>query len=131
MAPTGDWETRIGRRLRLRDLHVFFAVVEAGSMAKAAAHLRITQPAITKVIGDLESAFGVRLFDRSSHGVELTMYGRALLKCGAAVFDEIKQGIKSIEYLADPTSGEIRIGCQVSITATTLPGVIEQFGRQY
>ena len=94
-----DWDNRIGRRLRLRDLHVFFAVVQAGSMAKAAAHLRIKQPSVSKAIGDLEATLGVRLFDRSPQGVEPTMYGRALIKCGTVVFDELKQGIRTIEVL--------------------------------
>jgi len=54
-----DWHDHIGRRLRLRDLRVFFAVVECGSMAKAAALFRITQPAVSQVIVDLECALGV------------------------------------------------------------------------
>ena len=53
-----DWESRIGRRLRLRDLHILFAVADCGSMAKAAARLRVTQPAVSKAIGDLEAGHG-------------------------------------------------------------------------
>ena len=132
MARTVDWESRIGRRLRLRDLHIFFAVVRSGSMAKAAAHLRVTQPSVSKAIGDLEAALGVRLFDRSAQGVAPTMYGSALVKCGSAVFDELRQGIRSIEFLADPTSGELRIGCLAAINATMiLPTVIQRFGQEY
>src|SRR5947209_13353162 len=111
MVTTVDWESLIGRRLRLRDLHVFFAVVQSGSMAKAATHLRVSQPAVSKAIGALEAVLGVRLFDRSTQGVIPTMYGEALLKCGSTVFDELRQGIRTIEFLADPTSGEVRIGC--------------------
>jgi DNA-binding transcriptional LysR family regulator len=72
--------TGIGRRLRFRDLQVFFTVVQCGSMARAAVELGITQPAVSGVVADLEHAFGVRLFDRSNQGVEPTVYGRALLK---------------------------------------------------
>jgi len=132
MARIVDWESRIGRRLRLRDLHVFFAVVQSGSMAKAATQLRVTQPSVSKAIGDLEAALSVRLFDRSSQGVEPTLYGQALIKCGAAVFDELKQGIRHIEFLADPTSGELRIGCLAAITATMIiPTIIERFGQAH
>ena len=49
-----DWETRIGRRLKLRDLHILGAVVQRGSMAKAARHLSMTQPAISNAIASLE-----------------------------------------------------------------------------
>jgi DNA-binding transcriptional LysR family regulator len=129
MTKTVDWESRIGRRLRLRDLHIFFAVVQSGSMAKAATRLRVTQPAVSKAISDLEAALGVRLFDRSTQGVEPTMYGGALLKCGAAVFDELRQGIRNIEFLADPAAGELKIGCPESIAAF-LSSIIESFSRQ-
>src|SRR5690348_15745116 len=104
-------ENRIGRRLRFRDLQVFFAVVQCGSMAKAASELGVTQPAVSEVVAGLEHAFGVRLFDRGPQGVEPTIYARALLKRGVAAFDELRQGIRDIEFLADPTRGEVRIGC--------------------
>src|SRR5262245_22842062 len=132
MARAIDWEGRIGRRLRLRDLHVFFAVVQSGSMAKAAVQLRITQPSVSKAVGDLEAALGVRLFDRSTQGVTPTMYGSALLKCGSVVFDELKQGIRHIEFLADPTAGELRIGCLGAVTASMIiPTAVERFRQQY
>jgi DNA-binding transcriptional LysR family regulator len=77
-----DWEAQIGRRLRLRDLHAFFTVVHCGSMAKAAVQLGVSQPAVSKVVADLEHALGVRLLDRNRRGVEPTIYGQALLKRG-------------------------------------------------
>jgi DNA-binding transcriptional LysR family regulator len=131
MARAIDWESRIGRRLRLRDLHVFFAVAECGSMAQAGTRLRVTQPAISKAIGDLEAAIGVRLLDRSPHGVTPTVYGQALLKCGLAVFDELRQGIRNIEHLADPAAGELRVGCQETLATLVIAPVIEQFETKY
>ena len=130
MTKISDWETHIGRRLRLRDLHVFFTVVQLGSMAKAAAQLRVTQPAISQVIADLEHALGVRLLERSPRGVEPTIYGNALLKGGATAFDNLKQTIKEIEFLADPTVGEVRLGCPETVAAL-LPPMVEQFSRRY
>jgi DNA-binding transcriptional LysR family regulator len=125
-----DWESQIGRRLKLRDLHVFFTVVERGSMAKAAQHLGVSQPTVSQVIADLEHALGVRLLDRSPQGVEPTVYGGALLKRSVAAFDELKQGVKDIEYLSDPTSGELRIGCPEAI-ATILPPIMDAFSEQF
>ena len=93
---------RIGRRMKLQDLHVLMTVVQAGSMGKAARHLNTTQPAISRSIADLEHALGVRLLDRHRQGVEPTDYGRALLDGGVAVFDDLRQGVKNIEFLADP-----------------------------
>jgi DNA-binding transcriptional LysR family regulator len=126
-----DWENQLGRRLKLRDLHVFFAVADGGSMAKAAAKLGVSAPTVSEVIADLEHALGVKLFDRSPYGVETTIYGKALLRRGLIAFDELKQGIREIEYLTDPTAGELRIGCTESISAAMLPLIIDRFAEQY
>src|SRR5216684_1178902 len=101
-----QWSDRIGRRLKPRDLHVFLAVAEQGNMAKAAERLAISRPVVSKTIADLEHVLGVRLLDRTSHGVEPTLYGRALLKRSVAVFDELKQSVTDIASLGDPNSGE-------------------------
>ena len=111
MARKIDWESQIGRRLKLRDLHAFLTAVQRGSMSKAARQLGVSQPAVSDAIADLEQALGVRLLDRRPQGIEPTMYGDALLRRSAAVFDELKQCIRDIEFLGDPTAGELRIGC--------------------
>ena len=126
-----NWDEQIGRRLKLRDLDTYFTVVRGGSMAKAAEHLHVSQPAISKTISDLEHTLGVRLLDRTRRGVEPTIYGEALLKRGLIAFDELKQGIKDIELLIDPTAGELRIGCADSIAATILKPMIERFATSY
>lgn len=125
-----DWADRIGRRIKLRDLHVLLAVAECGGMAKAAERLAITHPVVSKTISDLEGTLGVRLFDRSARGVELTAYGQALLDSGAAVFDELRQGLRRIEYLADASVGELRIGCPDIITAGVMPPLVDRFLRR-
>jgi DNA-binding transcriptional LysR family regulator len=131
MAKGVDWESRIGRRLRLRDLHVLFAVVQSGSMSGAASKLGVSQPVVSEAIADLEATVGVRLLDRGPRGVEPTLYGQALLKRGQIAFDELRQGIRDIEFLADPTVGEVRIGCPESLAAGVLPAIIDQFSRQH
>jgi DNA-binding transcriptional LysR family regulator len=117
-----DWADRIGRRVRLRDLHIVLAVAERGSMAKASVHLAISHPVVSKTISDLERTLGVQLFDRNTKGVELTAYGQALLKCGVSVFDEMRQGLKQIEFLTHPNSGDLAIGCTEIAVAGILPG---------
>jgi DNA-binding transcriptional LysR family regulator len=65
----------------------------------------------------MEYTVGVALLDRTPHGVEPTLYGRALLKWSAAVFDDLSQGVREIESLADPAAGEVRIGSHEVMTA--------------
>jgi DNA-binding transcriptional LysR family regulator len=122
---------RIGRRLKLQDLHILMAVVQAGSMGKAARRLNTAQPNISKSIADLERALGVRLLDRHRQGIEPTEYGRALLNGGAAVFDELRQTVKNIEFLADPAAGELRVGSNALLAATFTSGVIDRLSRRY
>jgi DNA-binding transcriptional LysR family regulator len=105
-----EWDDRIGRRLRLKDLHTLQIVAEVGSMAKASEHLALSQPAISKAISDMEHTLGAPLLDRSSRGVELTECGRLLVERGRVIFDEVRQGVLDIEYLTDATRGEVRIG---------------------
>ena len=126
-----DWDNRIGRRLKLRDLHILSAVVHWGSMAKAATHLSMTQPAVSDSIANLEDALRVRLLDRSSKGVEPTIYANVLLKRGVVVFDELRQGIRDIEFLANPKAGEVRVGCPEGLAAGLVPAIIDRLSRRY
>src|ERR1700680_3025212 len=126
-----QWSDRIGRRLKLRDLHIMLAVADSCSMGKAASDLAVSQPAISKAIADLEQALGVRLLDRSPQGIEPTIYRRALLKCGTTVFDDLRQGVKEIEFLADPSAGELSIGCSEPLSAGFVSVVINKLSRQY
>ena len=126
-----DWSDRIGRRIKPRDLHVFLAVAEQGNMAKAADSLAISRPVVSKTIADLEQALGVRLFDRSPQRVEPTLYGRALAKRSVAIFDELRQSVKEIEFLADPTAGELRVGCPEVMAAGLVGAAIGRLAAQH
>src|ERR1041385_5544991 len=97
-----DVTGRLERRITLRDIRILMLVAKAGSMGKAAVHLATSQSAISRSITELEEAIGVRLLDRSAAGVEPTRYGHALIKRGIAVFDELTQGLKDLQFLADP-----------------------------
>ena len=131
LAKTLDWDSRIGRRVRLRDLHILFAVVQQGSMAKAGALLGMSQSAVSQAIGAIEHALRVPLLDRTSKGVTPTIYGTALLRRGSAAFDELRLGVQEIEDLADPATGEVRIASTESIGAGILPPVIERLSQRY
>jgi DNA-binding transcriptional LysR family regulator len=106
-------------------------VVEAGSMAKAAVQLAISQPAVSRAIADMEHTLGVRLLDRSPQGVEPTEYGHALIKRGVAVFDELRQGVRDIEFMSDPGTGELRVGASAALTEGMVTTVIDRMARHY
>lgn len=126
-----EWSDRLGRRINLRDLRVLMAIADSGSMAKAAAMLRISHPAVSKTISELEGALGARLLDRSPRGAELTPSGEVLLRCGINVFDELRQGYRSLEHLADPHSGEVRLGCTEIILHSLASTVVRTFSARH
>ena len=118
------WTDQIKRRLKLRDLDVFMTVASVGGMGKAAERLNLSQPAISKAIADLEQVLGVRLLDRSRQGVEPTTYGRTLIQRSTAAFDELRHGVNDIDFLSDPSSGELRIGIVEGIAAALVAPLI-------
>jgi DNA-binding transcriptional LysR family regulator len=125
------WSDRLGRRIKLRDLHILLAVAKSGSMGKAATDLAISQPSISKAIADVEHVVGLRLFDRGPRGIEPTIYGRALLRCGTAVFDELRQGVKELDFLTNPAGGDLRFGCTETMAAGFVSAVTDRVSRQH
>jgi DNA-binding transcriptional LysR family regulator len=126
-----QWTDRIGRRVKLRDLHIFLAVAQSGSMAKAAAQLAVSQPVVSKTIAELEHALGVRLLDRTFQGVEPTAYGRAFITCGTAVFDDMRRGVQQIEFLADPTAGRLQVGTATPLVDGLIPATLDRLTARY
>ena len=131
MATAAPWNDRVRRRLKLRDVDILLAVIQTGSMGKAAASLNMSQPAVSKSIAYLEHTLGVRLVDRSRQGVEATPYGRALVKRGVAMFDELRQGVHDIAVLADPAAGEVRAGGSEGTVSGIFSPVVHRFSGQY
>jgi DNA-binding transcriptional LysR family regulator len=115
----------------LRDLHILFAVVQHGSMAKAGTVLGKSQSAVSQAIAAIEEAVGVRLLDRTPRGVEPTAYGSVLLRRGRAAFDELRLGVNEIDCMTDPSVGEVRIACAEFVSAGILPPIIDRLTIQY
>lgn len=125
-----NWEERVGRKLKLRDLHTLQVVSNVGSMAKASLELGLSQPAISKAIAEMEQALGVPLLERSSTGVEITPYGSLLVDRVRVIFDEVRQGVEDIRLLADPAQGEVRIGTTEALTVL-LADIIDRLTGKY
>lgn len=91
------------------DLYAFIAVARARSFTRAAAQLRVSQPALSYTIRELEENLGVRLLMRSTRGVSPTEAGQRLLDRLAPEFDGIEEGIRALSELRDEPMGTIRI----------------------
>jgi DNA-binding transcriptional LysR family regulator len=108
---------RLGRSLKLRDLHTLTVVAELGSMAKAAAFLSITQPAVSQAIADLERFAGIRLLDRGPRGVVLTVAGEAMVARGRQALDTLNLGMRDIAFLTDGGRGVVHVGADMAFIA--------------
>src|SRR5689334_10848727 len=95
------------------------------SMASGARQLGLTQPAVSASIANLEAVVGERLLDRGPQGVEPTVYGKALVRRGHVVYDELTQGLQEIQQLTDPTVGRVRVACPESLSTGFLATVID------
>jgi DNA-binding transcriptional LysR family regulator len=131
MTVATEWNDRVRRRIKLRDVDILLSVIQTGSMGKAAAALNMSQPAVSKAIAYLEQTLGVRLLDRSRQGVEPTPYGRALVKRGLAMFDELRQGVHDIASLTDPTVGEVRMGGSEHTISAIYAPIIHRLSKEH
>jgi len=104
---------------------------QAGTMGKAAKQLHMTQSAVSRSVAELEQSIGVQLFDRHPQGILPNAYGKALLSGGSAVFDDLRQTIKQIEFLSDPNSGQVIVGGSAMTSAGFLPAVIARIHEQH
>jgi DNA-binding transcriptional LysR family regulator len=126
-----SWNERTKRRLKLRDLDILATLIDAGSMGKAASRLNVSQPAVSKAVAELEAALGVRLVDRGRRGITPTPYGLALQKRSVAIFNDLRQSVQDIEFLSDPTTGEIRIGTTDPISVAIVSPCIDRLSRKH
>jgi DNA-binding transcriptional LysR family regulator len=131
MGASLEKNNQVERRLKLRELRILLEVSKAGTMGRAAATLSVSQPVVSKAVSELEAVLGVRLFDRTALGITPTAHGRAMINCSRAVFDELKLGVQAIEFLDDPTSGQLHIGCTEFGASGLASSVIEGLARRH
>lgn len=117
-------ERLLDGRLKLRHLVLATTIADEGSLARAAEHLHITQPVVTRGLQDLEGILGVQLFDRSSQGVTLTVYGQVFIEHARGVLAQIRQAGRTIADLASADAGTVTVGTHLAGSNVLLPRAI-------
>ncbi len=117
--------------MKLVQLNHLVAVAELGGLRRAARHLGIAQPAITRSIRDLEHELGVTLFERSATGMTLTPIGEAFVKRSTAVQLELARARDEVQQLKGVSTGTVSIGLSTAPHVSMLPMVLEPFRRRY
>lgn len=112
------------RRLRMRHLELLAALGEGGTMRGAALRLNLSQPALSKMLGELEAGFGARLFERSPQGLEANALGHAVVYRARAMLGELARGKDEVDALRTGAAGVLRLGT-LSVTAAVPRAIVE------
>ncbi len=96
--------------MNLRTLKRFLAIAELGSINKAAAHLNVSQPSLTKDLQVFEEHLGVALFTRTGRGVSLTSFGQSIFTRAKLIDAEFRKLESDARALRDVTMGEVNVG---------------------
>lgn len=115
----------------LSQYRIFYEVAKAGNISRAAKELYISQPAISKAIGKLESSLGVSLFTRNSRGVHLTDEGELLFVHTKAAFEFLDRGERELKRIREFNIGHLKIGVSNTLCRYILLPYLHQFIQQY
>src|SRR6202451_1629783 len=117
--------------MELRHLRYFLVVGELLSFTKAAAQLRVDQPALSRRIQDLEDEIGVDLLKRSPRGVALTAEGKLFLEKTRSLLKLADESVEQVRALARGQYGELHIGYAPSPTVEILPPALAAFQKAF
>lgn len=117
--------------LTISSLQYFKAVAETQNFTKAAQSLNLSQPALSRVIKNIERDLGCMLFKPKGRGSELTIYGKIYLEHVNEALDSLSAGERKIQVLTAPKSGVVRISSLYSLGVNLLPFVIKEFNSEY
>ncbi len=111
----------------LNELRAFLAVLDEGSLGKAADKMNLTQPALSRIVKRLEAAVGEPLFERHSGGMRLTAYGKALAPHAQLLCREEKIARDEMNRMRGLATGALRLGVTAGASALFIPKALEAF----
>lgn len=125
--PASTDAARLATRLRFRHLQLLLALQQGGSLRAAAQAMNLTQPALSKALGEIESAFGVPLFERTARGLTPTARGQVALHGAALLLAEL--GHVQQEVVAAEPAVSLRVGAPPFVAQGYLPPVLARLAR--
>src|SRR6218665_3488643 len=125
MGPEMDTKPdRLVRTLRLRHLELLLALAETPTMRGAAARLHLSQPAISKMLGELQRCFGARPFARSHPGIHATALGTSAAFRARAVLLELARATADVDAMQSGITAVLRVGTP-SVTAAVPAAIVQ------
>jgi LysR family transcriptional regulator, nitrogen assimilation regulatory protein len=117
--------------MELRSLHYFVRIAELGSITRAAAHLKIAQPALTRHVQRLEDELDAPLFTRANRGVRLTEAGQKLLDSAQRILRDVERAGDEIRAHKAHPSGKIILGVTSTLCPVVVPELFARMRKQY
>jgi LysR family nitrogen assimilation transcriptional regulator len=117
--------------MELRSLHYFVRIAELGSITRAAAHLHVAQPALTRHVQRLEDELNVALFTRANRGVRLTEAGQKLLDGATRILRDVERTGDEIRAQDAHPSGKIILGITPTLCPVLVPELFARMRRDY
>lgn len=112
-------------------LRVFITAAKTLNFTKCAEQLYISQPAVSKHIGELESRYKVQLFERSGSRLALTEAGRVMLEHAERIADGYRRLQYEMDLFTDRLGGELKVGASTTIAQYVLPQVLARFTARF
>ncbi|MFP2768668.1 LysR substrate-binding domain-containing protein [Oceanisphaera sp. KMM 10153] len=125
-----EFERNMVSRLKIKYLKLLVTVSEQGNIVRAAQIMNMAQPAVTKIIRDIETALDLVLFERSSRGVSLTLYGEVLIKHAKLMLSQVKHASEELSTLQGGLAGHVTIGTLITASLTLLPKTLVRLREQ-
>jgi DNA-binding transcriptional LysR family regulator len=124
-----DWYLR--SRLKMRQVLLLVALDEQRNMHRAAASLRMTQPAATRLLGGLERMLGLRLFERGPRGLAPNAYGESLIRHARAMLSTLDHAREEMNSLTDGAAGRIALGALLVAAPVLVPLALARFKQRH
>lgn len=112
-------------------LKVFITAARTLSFTRTAEQLCISQPAVSKHVGELESRYRVQLFNRRGSRLELTDAGRTLLDAAERILDDYRRMEYEVSLCTRQTEGELRLGASTTVAQYLLPPILARFTARF
>lgn len=117
--------------MNLHLLRIFHAVGEHTSFSRAAEHLGVSQPAVSKALRELEDQLDVVLIERGARVVSLTEAGQVLFEYAVGIFAMEHEALEALQAYSDLERGRLRIGASMTVAAYWLPGYVADFAQAH
>jgi DNA-binding transcriptional LysR family regulator len=114
-----DWYLSVN--LKARHLRLLVAVYDFRNLRQVASNSYITVPAVSKALGEIESALGVKLFERTVNGLRPTAYGECVVRHARAVLSSLSQTAEEIKALQTGSAGKVHVGALPTLISTIMP----------